>query len=712
MIAADYQYYRDKRDHWADRLDKLQAAGINTITFYVPWRHHLQIAADGRRTYDFTGQTKDSRDLATFLKLIAQRSLYMIAKPGPFVHSELNIGGLPDVVSSSFNPDITAARSHDQKAYIWTYDQSQLPSPFDETFDSLAREWLAAVKPVLQPYLSDAGPLIGIQLNDETIFCTANNPPWSFGYDQHSIRYFRQLLAETYGDIDTYNRLHQTSCSGFDEITPPVLPAADDPAPGPKREADLLAYTDWAIFHWRMRRDLYERYIGYLDIDLPYLTNYAGITPPIEENIPGQDGPVVEYAPHQYHPVYADWWFAQNRIESDADLYHYGMISWLGVAAYDMDVFNRYINTARRAPGINMEENWGFAKLYDDKSKHPVVPFFQTLASVAGGATGYVIFVGVSTDYWDDSLDRITKLQCPTFPSDAPIDEHGRTRPMYDTAKMLNNFFAEHGHALLDAKLETDITYLIYSPYAAVASWIPDEDHWHVPERTIPRCGYLGLEPFAIALQDAGYVFDMIELEAATDDQLLPRPALAIHSAFFMARPEQEKLVRYIETGRPLFISGQLPTCTDTFEPCQLLKDAVLAHNGKNVSYDGQNLFADGRIVAALQAAGITPKVTYSDNMRAYVHRNQNDFFVFFFNFDLTGEHAKVVRFYDDTLELTLGSKTSGLVRIKDNVVAGYLVKGVNEAESIAHTTTIRFKDQEIRRQGDFSSVSGSSAHR
>jgi beta-galactosidase len=704
IVAVDYQYYRDKREHWADRLDKLKAANANTVTFYVPWRHHLCLDEHGRRSYDFTGRTKDSRDLVTFLKLIADRDLYMIAKPGPFVHSELNIGGLPDIVSPSFNPAVTVARRHDGSTYIWEYDRSQLPSPFDPTFDALAAEWLAAVRPVLQPYVSDSGPLIAIQLNDETIFCTANNPPWSFGYDEHSIRYFQTLLREQYRHIDDYNRLHKTTCRTFEEIAPPVLPSRGDSAPGPRAPADLSAYFDWAMFHWRMRRDLYRRYIEYLGIDLPYLSNYAGITPPIVENIPGQTGPGVEYAPEAYNPVYAEWWFAQNRIDTDADVYAYGLISWLGVAAYDMNVFHRYVNTARRAPGINMEENWGFATLYDKRSKDSIIPFFQTLVSLAGGATGYVIFVGVSTDYWDDSLDRITKLQCPTFPSHAPIDEHGRTRPMYDTAKMLNTFFVRQGHDLLKATLETDATYLLYAHYAAVSSWVPDEKHWHLPGCEIPRCGYQGLEPFAIAMQEAGYVFDMTELEAAALDQLMARPALAMHSAFFMVEEQQDKLARFVEAGGRLFISGQLPEQTDRFAPCTRLRDAVKAHDGRNVTYSRTNLFDTGQIVPALQAAGISPKVRYSPNMRAFVFRNGDDYFVFFFNFDREGSHEKFVDFYGRTLHLTLGSKTSGVIRVKENAIVAWLVKGLNEVEGLDHTTIIRLGDQTIRHAGDFSS--------
>lgn len=735
IVATDYPYFRDRRENWPDRLAKQQASGVNTITFYIPWRHHLRFDEAGRRWYDFDGQTKDSRDLLTYLKLIESLGLYMIIKPGPFIHSELNIGGLPDLVSPSFNPETPPARRHHGGPAVWTYDASQLPAPFDERFDELCREWLHAVRGVIEPYCGPDGPVIALQLNDETIFCMSNDPPWHVGYEPSGIRYYHRLLAARYGDVAGYNRLHGTAYDALDFVpgprlamaaaapsaaapsaaTPPTTapPTTAPPAtgsspqsPGPQRREDLLSYIDWAEYQWRLRRDLYVRYKEYLGIDLPYLTNYAGITPPIEENVPDLKAEANERVPVDYARLYPEWWFAMNRIESDAADYHYGMISWLGVAAYDRDVFDRYLNTARRARGINMEENWGFGTLYDARSRDPLVPFFQTLVSVAGGATGYVIFVSVNTGYWDDSLDRVTKKQCPTFPSHAPIDEHGNLRPMYHTATMLNRWFREHGEALLECEFDVDCAFLLYAPYAAVSSWVPDQRYWGLAD-DVPRCGREGFEEFSRSLQSAGYSPAMFELDAASD-AMLDRPrALAIHSAFFMGPDEQEKLARYIERGGRLFISGQLPEVDLAWQPATRLKDAVTAAIATGrVVYRRENLFAGGEFARHLVAAGIVPQVATSDErLRAYVFRQDERFFVFFFNFDVAGEHDKEITFYGQRVALRLGSKTSGVLRIDGQRLTGYLVKGVNEVEGIESRIRIAYGDEVVEQSGDFSSV-------
>ncbi len=710
LTASDYPYFRDARDHWHDRLTKIKASGTNCITFYIPWRHHLQLDG-GRRWYDFTGQTKDSRDLAHYLRLIESLGLYMIIKPGPFIHSELNIGGLPDLVSPSFNPGVEPLRRHHGRPAHWTYDASILPAPFDEWFDGLAEEWLEEVHAVIAPFAQPGGPLIALQMNDETTYCTSNDPPWHIGYEPSGMRYYQELLAERYGSIANYNRLHGTSHAAFEFVPGPKLLSAADvpaggPAPGPRTKEDLLLYIDWAEYQWRSRRDLYLRYAHYLGIDLPLLTNYAGITPPIEENVPDLQEHAKEPVPHDFAPLYSEWWFAMNRVDNDRDAYHYGMISWLGVAAYDRPVFDRYINTARRARGINMEENWGFGTLYDARSRDPIVPFFQTLVSVAGGASGYVVFVTVGTAYWDETLDKTTKLQCPSFPSHAPVDEHGHLRPMYHTATLLNDWFAAHGEALLECEPPIDVAYLLYAPYAAVSSWIPDERYWHLADHQIPRCGHQGFEEFSRSLQTAGYSFGMFELDAATPAQMRGPRALALHCAFFLGRSEQQKLADFIDSGGCLFLSGELPQYDLAWQPCTILADAVrraTQHAGGQVHYRPASWFAAEQFAAAVAQAGIAPQVTYAENMRAYVHRGPEDDFVFFFNFDQAGEHDKWVEFFGQRLELRLGSKTSGVVRVHRGRLKSYLVKGLNEVEGVTARVRIALGDRVVEQAGDFS---------
>ena len=704
VVASDYHYFRDRRDNWEDRLTKLKNLGVDLITFYTPWRHHLQLVGD-KISYDFTGETKDSRDLAYFLELLKKVGLLGIFKPGPFVHSELNVGGLPNMATPTFSSEIDAMRRSDDRPVVWSYDNTILPAPYDPTYDELVKGWLEAVSPIVAPYASEEGPVVALQLNDETIFCCSNDPPWRLGYASSSTRYYHKLLKERYGSIESYNQSHGTEHSSFKFVKGPQ-PIDGDRVEElrPKRPEDVLTFVDWAEFQWRWRRDNYVHYKDdYVKIDLPYLTNYAGITPPIEQNLPDTVWDEAHNVSPELDATYADWWFAMNRVDQDVidGAHEYGMISWLGVAAYDEVVFDRYVNTARRRRGFNMEENWGFAAFYDERSKYPIVPVFQTLVSIAAGATGYDIYTGTSTDYWDDTLDAVTKRQCPTFPSDAPINEKGEPGLLYEAAGQINKWFNANGDALLSCDPEPEAAYMLYSAYAAVASWVPSEKHWGMPEHDIPRCGFEALEPWSSSLQKAGYSQVTGELENATVDWMLGCGSVSIYTAFFMGEAEQKKLAEFISKGGRLFICGELPTLSDTMQPCTVLKDAVEGA-GENVSYSRENVYADGKFAGRLAEAGLPSRVTCSEQLRVLNHYGEKEAFVFFFNLQDGVNNNHWVEFDGMRIEMTLGSKSCGILRIAGGKIVSHFIKGANEIDETSADIRIACGEQVIEGNGDF----------
>lgn len=80
-------YFRIHPDQWEDRLDKAAAMGLNCIETYVPWNLHEP--SPGK--FDFSG----GLDLARYLCAIAERGLYTILRPGPFICAEWDNGGFP-----------------------------------------------------------------------------------------------------------------------------------------------------------------------------------------------------------------------------------------------------------------------------------------------------------------------------------------------------------------------------------------------------------------------------------------------------------------------------------------------------------------------------------------------------------------------------------------------------------------------------------------
>jgi len=87
LTSGSIHYFRVPRELWRDRLYKAKHAGLNTIQTYVAWNFHEQ--EEGR--FDFTGR----RDIAQFISLCEEYGLYVVMRPGPYICSEWDFGGLP-----------------------------------------------------------------------------------------------------------------------------------------------------------------------------------------------------------------------------------------------------------------------------------------------------------------------------------------------------------------------------------------------------------------------------------------------------------------------------------------------------------------------------------------------------------------------------------------------------------------------------------------
>ncbi|XP_057605432.1 beta-galactosidase-1-like protein 3 [Hippopotamus amphibius kiboko] len=87
IFGGSIHYFRVPRDYWRDRLLKLRACGFNTVTTYVPWNLH----EPERGKFDFSGNL----DLEAFIQLAAKVGLWVILRPGPYICSEIDLGGLP-----------------------------------------------------------------------------------------------------------------------------------------------------------------------------------------------------------------------------------------------------------------------------------------------------------------------------------------------------------------------------------------------------------------------------------------------------------------------------------------------------------------------------------------------------------------------------------------------------------------------------------------
>ena len=85
--AAEMHYTRIPAEYWEHRIQMRKALGMNTICIYAFWNIHEQKEGE----FDFKGQN----DIAAFCRLAQKHGMYIMLRPGPYVCSEWEMGGLP-----------------------------------------------------------------------------------------------------------------------------------------------------------------------------------------------------------------------------------------------------------------------------------------------------------------------------------------------------------------------------------------------------------------------------------------------------------------------------------------------------------------------------------------------------------------------------------------------------------------------------------------
>jgi len=137
--SGSIHYARVPRAYWRQRLEMARAMGLNTITTYVFW--NLSEPKPGE--YRFDGR----RDVAAFVRTAGELGLHVIVRPGPYVCSEWDLGGIPSWLLA---------------------DSSVVVRTRDSTYLAAARQWIRRVGKELAPLqITRGGPIIGVQVENE-----------------------------------------------------------------------------------------------------------------------------------------------------------------------------------------------------------------------------------------------------------------------------------------------------------------------------------------------------------------------------------------------------------------------------------------------------------------------------------------------------------------------------------------------------------------
>ncbi len=167
ILSGAMHYFRIPREYWRDRLTKLKACGFNTVETYTAWNLHEK--EEG--VFDFSGML----DVAAYVDEAAALGLNVILRPGPYICSEWEFGGLP--------------------AWLLKYNGMAIRCA-DPLFIEKVRRYYHALFDELRPRLAtNGGNIIMVQIENEY---------GSYGNDKDYLRAVVDIYRECGVDVTLF----------------------------------------------------------------------------------------------------------------------------------------------------------------------------------------------------------------------------------------------------------------------------------------------------------------------------------------------------------------------------------------------------------------------------------------------------------------------------------------------------------------------------
>lgn len=136
LVSGSVHYFRFPPSQWGPVLRLARQMGLNAIETYVPWNLHEPI----RGRFRFSGML----DLRRFLEEAHAAGLLVLLRPGPYICSEWDLGGLPSFLLS--DPKMRLRSSY-------------------KPFVAAAARYIAVIARVVEPYIGK--PVVGLQIENE-----------------------------------------------------------------------------------------------------------------------------------------------------------------------------------------------------------------------------------------------------------------------------------------------------------------------------------------------------------------------------------------------------------------------------------------------------------------------------------------------------------------------------------------------------------------
>ena len=234
--SGELHYPRVPREYWHDRMQKMRALGLNTLTTYVFWDLHEPRPGE----FDFTGNL----DLGAFLKAAQEEGLFVLLRPGPYVCSEWDLGGLP--------------------SWLLANERMKIRSR-DPQFLAAVTRYMRKVGEIAAPLqITRGGPVLMVQVENEY---------GSYGSDHDYMRAIQSSIRDVGFDVPLYTSDGAEESDLKGGTLPDVLAvinfsASDNPEP---------QFASFAKFRSGVPKMVGEFWTGWFDHwgEIHHLTNPA-----------------------------------------------------------------------------------------------------------------------------------------------------------------------------------------------------------------------------------------------------------------------------------------------------------------------------------------------------------------------------------------------------------------------------------------------------
>jgi beta-galactosidase len=564
VYSGEIHYFRLRPQEWPLHLRAARAAGLNTVSSYVPWLWHE--AREGR--FDFTGRTHPQRDLVGYLELVHEHGLHFIARVGPVANAELVNEGVPGWLLAD-HPEVSVRGRE-----ITNLPHTTLLAYHHPVFQDYVGRWYDAVLPVVARHVHPRGPIVLVQLDNEIGMVHWLQKAADHG--EGTERMYREFLRERYaGDLARLNAAHGSAWGDFAEVI--------QPADGDDRQEPRLL-RDWMAFY----QHYYAAYFGTLHaryrshgLELPVLANipqfydfdvrgrgvFAPMTSMMFRDFPAAVPGVLLGGAYQMRRL-------------DYENFH------------DIAITTEVVRMigGRDVPAACAELQTGI--LRDRPRLYPQDVELNLKTSTAHGLDilNAYMFSGGRNEEGLGAFGTYHEWQAAVAPD-------GRRREHFAALRDFGRQVRAFGPRLAATRKQTDVALGFYAPYWTTEYLVGPEVEALEWKKT--NLFYDGL---ARLLQLAHLNTAFLDLEAIAPAELARRPALVVFSLGAMDAATQQKLVDYVRGGGRLLLNPELPVRGAGREACTILADFLGARVGGTVGGNalyhvgGQEALAQGGI--------------------------------------------------------------------------------------------------------------------